>query len=176
MPSPRSIPPAIAIALTLLSACPTLAPAVEVLVATGASIPSGRDRGARSAHLISVRELFAREPGAAALGAELGGSPAVLVDRTSGALVRAALFVRAPQRVQIGAGALAQRLSAAAVGANLRAGFEWSGALQVPLGPGAGLDLGARYAWFPPSRTAAPAPDRFADRFWTLTAGVAFTL
>jgi len=149
--------------------------ALEVVLATGASAATGPGARIESAYLLSVRDLLPRRDGSAGrIGWEIAGSPATLLDRVSRGSLTAGAHVMPWRTVRLGAGGLVRRDGQVAATTSLRAGFELQSGIVLPLGPGAGLDLNARYACLSRTLRANPAPDRFAERYWTVTAGVAF--
>jgi hypothetical protein len=156
------------------------AQAVEVVLATGASAASGRGEPVRAAYAFALRDLLPTPDGEATprLGWELAGQPRLLLDARTRGSMTAGVFVTPSRSTRLGVGVVAHRSAVATAQeafASLRAGFELGGGFVLPLGPGAGLDFAARYA-FLADRPSGPAPHRFAERFWTATAGVAFTL
>lgn len=150
--------------------------ALEIVLATGASATMGRGAKVESAYLLAVRELLRQADGTPGrLGFELTGTPAALLDPHARGRLGAGATLSPLRNVRVGAGGLVHRDGLqGAPAATLRAGFDLSSGIVLPLGPDAGLDLSARYACLSRTLRATPAPDRFAERYWTLMAGVAF--
>lgn len=170
---------ALVTSLLLLATASSVRPAdaVEVVLATGASATTGRGARVRGVSLFALRDLLPHREeghGTRALDLELIGSPAVLLDATASGGIGLNLTRAVWRSVRIGAGGWVRRDGLEGSLAALRTGYELSGGAVVPLGSGAGLDLSARYACQTRELRPSPAPDRFAERYWTLTAGLAF--
>lgn len=157
----------LAIALVLVAT--PMAHAADIVLATGASRETGGREPARMVSTLAIRGIT--RPG---LSTEASITRDGFRARTS-----VSAWWQAHRMAYAGGGASLERANAehALVGgdARTRLGYHLGGGFVLPLTAETGLDLSARYV-FMDRRTGDAAPDRFATRYWTLTAGVAFRL
>lgn len=155
--------------LVLAAVLATAAPAAgaEYVVSSGIAIPDGE-----KAELVSMAGMRH------VLAGGLFGEVSVMRVRSApgGTMLATLAYARPWNGVRTGAGVLALRAhDRNSPGAEpLRpAGFQLAAGIQVPLSPGLGVDVDARYVFFDRPEGQS-APDRFATRYWTLTLGLAF--
>jgi len=143
------------------------AAATEYVVGAGVAWPTG-DRP----QLVS--QAGARH---VLVGGLFGEAAMTRLPETHGALFSTLAYVQPWSPLRTGAGVLAlrapERTGPGRTDAALTTGFQLACGMQLPVAPGFGVDLDARWVFFDRS-TAAVAPDRFATRYWTLTLGIAF--
>lgn len=150
----------------MLSLAATAA-ATEYVVGAGVAWPTG-DR-AEVVSMAGARHVLT--------GGLFGEVAMTRLPAARGALVSTLAYAHPWPRLRTGAGVLAlrapDRTGPGRTDGPLTAGFQLACGMQVPVAPGFGVDLDARYVFFD-RPAAAVAPDRFATRYWTLTLGVAF--
>lgn len=153
-----------AIVLVGLLAAGGPAAAAEYVLATGVALPPGER--AEMVSQLGVRQFLT--------GGLFG--EASLLRGPSGACLSTLAYAQPWRGVRTGAGVLALRAHDQAQPgrplANTHAGFQLACGVQLPLSPGLGVDLDARYVFFERPEGHA-APDRFATRYWTFTLGLA---
>ncbi len=157
--------------ILVFAALPALAvpaAAAEYVVSSGVALPNGGK--AEVVSMAGMRHVLT--------GGLFGEASVMRVPSAPGGAMLATLAYARPWRIaRAGAGLLALRAhdrdSPAGAAPLHAAGFQFAAGIQVPLSPGLGVDLDARYVFFDRPEGQS-APDRFATRYWTLTLGVAF--
>ena len=141
--------------------------ATEYVVGAGVAWPAGERPAAVS--MAGARHVLA--------GGLFGEAALARLPEGRGTLYSTLAYMCPRPWARTGAGVLALRApdqtGPGRGDAALAAGFQLACGVQVPVAPGFGVDVDARYVFFD-RPAAAAAPDRFATRYWTLTLGLAF--
>lgn len=153
--------------LIALSSLAASAAATEYVVGTGVAWPTG-DR-AEIVSMAGARHVLT--------GGLFGEVAMTRLPAARGALVSTLAYSRPRPWLRSGAGVLAlhtpDRTAPGRTDGPLTPGFQLACGIQMPMVPGFGVDVDARYVFFDRPKATA-APDRFATRYWTLTLGIAF--